>query len=400
MPPSSSLPDTTDVVVVGGGVMGTSAAFFLASDSPLNVSLLEKDNIAAGSTGDSSAILRHHYGDQRIYAEMAWWSHEFYRAFEERTGQKLAHAESPLVRFAASGTQAGKYAEAGYEVLSDLDIPTTRYDRDDLAEEYPMFDALEQFDFAISDDDAGYSDGADAANGFARAARRHGATVVTDTTVERIQSDGNVVTGVETGDGIVECDAVVIAAGTWTARLAATVGVDVPITPTREQVVLLDPPEEYAEEFPELTPTTALPGGEWYVRPDFGDGILVATHYLTEECDPDHYDRTPDEEVLLELTDRIANAVSGLEDAGIQGQYCGVYSVTPDHDFVIDRAGPEGCVLACGFSGHGFKHAPAVGRIVRDLVVEGDTDLVDADFFSLDRFEDDPSGHGLPADNI
>jgi glycine/D-amino acid oxidase-like deaminating enzyme len=174
----------------------------------------------------------------------------------------------------------------------------------------------------------------------------------------------------------------------------------VPITPTREQVVVLDPPEEYVERYPDLTPTTSMPGGEWYLRPDFGEGVLVATHYYREAVDPDDYDDSPDESTLLELTDVVAESIPGLSEAGIRGQYCGVYSVTPDHDFVIDRAGPEGCYLACGFSGHGFKHGPAVGRIVRDLVVDGGTDLVDADYFSLSRFDEDPAGHGLPADNV
>lgn len=394
------LPDRTDVVVVGGGIMGTAAAYFLAADSDRDVALVERDNVAAGSTGDSSAILRHHYGGDEIYTDMAHWSHEFFRSFEAETGQPIAHADSPLVRFGEDDTAAGEYAAAGYDVLADRDIPVTWVDADELPDRYPMYDGLEDFDFAVSDDTAAYSDGADAANGFARAAADEGATVVTGVGVESVLVEGGAVVGVETGDGDVDCDEVVVAAGPWTPELAADVGVDVPITPTREQVVILSPGDGYVEAFPDLTPTTSMPGGEWYLRPDFGGNVLVATHYLTEATDPDDYDDTPDEETLLELTGLVTERMPGLADAGIQGQYCGVYSTTPDHDFVIDDTGPEGCYFACGFSGHGFKHGPAVGRIVRDLVVDGDTDLVDVDYFALDRFDDDPEGHGLPADNI
>jgi glycine/D-amino acid oxidase-like deaminating enzyme len=394
------LPDRTDVVVVGGGIMGAATTYFLAADGERDVTLVERDNVAAGSTGDSSAILRHHYGDDEIYTEMAHWSHEFFRSFEERTGQPIAHAQSPLVRFGEEGTEVGDYAAAGYDVLADRDVPVSWIDGDDLPDRYPMYDGLERFDFAVSDDGAAYSDGADAANGFARAAADEGATVVTGVAVERIDvADGEVV-GVDTDDGRVDCEDVVVAAGPWTPELAADVGVDVPITPTREQVVVLDPADEYVAEYPELTPTTSMPGGEWYLRPDFGENVLVATHYLTDETDPDDYDDTPDESTLLELTDLVTETMPGLEDAGIQGQYCGVYATTPDHDFVIDDAGPDGCYLACGFSGHGFKHGPAVGRMVADLVVDGDTDLVDVDYFALDRFAEDPQGHGKPADNI
>ncbi|NHN58481.1 MULTISPECIES: FAD-binding oxidoreductase [Halorussus] len=392
-----TLPGRSDVVVVGGGIVGTSAAYFLATETDRDVTLVEKGAIASGSTGDSSAILRHHYGPQEQYSRMAWWSHQFYRRFEAETGEVIAHEDNPLVRFGVEGEPSGDYAEAGYDVLSSLDVPVSRYDREEAEEQYPML-GFDEYDFAVSDDAASYSDGTDAANGFARAAAREGATVVTGVEVEEIAAADGAVAGVETSDGRVDCDDAVLAAGPWTPRLAETVGVEVPVTVTREQVVVLDPPEEYAETYPDLTPTTALPGGEWYVRPDFGGGILVATHHTGDEVDPDTYDRKPDEETLLDLVGALDEVLPGLGDAEIAGRYCGVYSTTPDHDFVVDQVGPEGCYLACGFSGHGFKHGPAVGKMLTDLLTRGDTDMADAAFFSLDRFDDDPAGHGLPED--
>lgn len=394
-----ALPSETDIVVVGGGVMGTSTAYFLATETDRAVTLLERDHIAAGSTGDSSAILRHHYGDQEIYTTMAWWSHRFYRSFEDRTEEPLARADNPMVRFGKAGTPEGRYADAGYDVLSSNDIPASRYETDELPEQYPMLVDLDRFDFAVSDDAAGYADGTDAASGFARAARRNGARIVTGTAVEALHVTDGSIAGVATEAGVVDADAVVVAAGPWTPALASTVGLDVPLTVTREQVLVLDPPADFADEYPDLTPTTALPGGEWYVRPDFGDGILVATHHTGDEVDPDTYDPSPDRDVVLDLTESLTDLVPGLANARVKGRYCGVYSSTPDRDFVIDQAGPDGCYLACGFSGHGFKHAPAVGRLVTDLVVTGDSDLADLDFFSLDRF-DDGGGHGRPADNV
>jgi len=169
-------------------------------------------------------------------------------------------------------------------------------------------------------------------------------------------------------------------------------GVEIPIETTRERVFVLDPPEAFAEEYPDLVPTSGA-GGGWYMRSDFGDGVLLATHHTGADVDPDAYDGTPDQATLLELVDDLEEFAPGLADAEVTGQYCGVYSTTPDHDFVIDEVAAEGCYVACGFSGHGFKHGPTVGRILRDLVVDGDADIVDVDYFSLDRFEDDPEGH-------
>jgi len=389
------LPDRADVVVVGGGIMGTSTTYFLAATTDLDVVLVEQDQIAGGSTGDSSAILRHHYGtdgvvDVETYSRMAWWSHQFYREFDEKLGEELAYGRSPLVAFADDDTEAG--AMEGYEVLRDLDVPATRYEADELDEEFPMIDT-DPYDFAVSDDEAAYSDGTDAASGFARAAQERGATVVTGVAVEEAVTADGAIAGVETDSGTVDCESLVVTAGPWTPRFMEQFGVEVPIVPTREQVFILEPPAEFAEAYPDLVPTSGADDG-WYIRPDFGGGILLATHHTGGEVDPDHYSDTPDQEVLLDLVDDLEEFVPGLTDAEVKGQYCGVYSDTPDHDFVIDQVGPDGCWIGCGFSGHGFKHGPAVGRILRDLVLEGETDFVDVDYFSFDRFDEHPDGHG------
>ncbi|MFB6299089.1 MAG: NAD(P)/FAD-dependent oxidoreductase [Halobacteriales archaeon] len=314
-PARPTLPSAADIVIVGGGIMGTSAAFFLAAETDRDIVLIEKDTIASGSTGDSSAILRHHYGPQERYSRMAWWSHQFYRAFENETGQRIARNENPLVRFAETDTKAAEYAQAGYEVLSDLDIPVSRIEASEFPPEYAMLD-LAEYDFAVSDDTAAYSVGSDAANGFARAAAEHGATVITGTAVTDVSVTDGAITGVVTDDGTVDCSAVVAAAGPWTPRVAEMVGLEVPITTSREQIIILDPPAEYAEKYEHLTPTTAVPGGEWYMRPDFGGGILVATHHTDEEVDPDSYDQEPDESMLVEFTERIGEAMPTARPSG------------------------------------------------------------------------------------
>lgn len=393
-----SVPTTADVVIVGGGIMGASTAFFLTSETDLETVLVEKGTIASGSTGDSSAILRHHYGPQKEYTKMAWWSHQFYQTFEAETGSPMAYEANPLVRTGTNGTPSGEYVKEGAAVLAELDIPTTEYDPEEFREAYPMMN-FEDFDFAVSDDTAAYADGFDAANGLARAARERGATIITDTEVTDIKSEGGTVTQVDTTAGSIACEAAVLTAGPWTAELATAVGVDIPLEPSREQVVILERPEEYDAAYADLPPMTALPGGEVYLRPDFGDGILIATHHWGEPADPDAYDDNPDEEVLLELTEQVMDVIPELTEGGIKGQYCGIYTNTPDRDFIIDQVGPSGCYIACGFSGHGFKHGPAVGKVLKDLVTDGKTELVDIDFFSLSRFDDDPAGHGLPEDS-
>ncbi|MDR5673775.1 Glycine/D-amino acid oxidase (deaminating) [Halalkaliarchaeum sp. AArc-CO] len=396
---TQSLPDRADVVIVGGGIVGTSTAFFLATETQLDVALLERDNIASGSTGDSSAILRHHYGPQEIYTRMAAWSHEFYREFEEHTGEPIAYEPNPLVRLGREDTPAGRYARKGFDVLSSLGIPVSEYDRDALAEAFSML-SLGDVEFGIVDETAAYSDGADAAGGFARAAAEHGATVLTGITVDDFLVEEGAITGVTTDAGTVHTGKVVVAAGPWTPELLAPLGVEIPVTLTREEVLLLEPGEGLDQGAVGQIPTTAPPGGDWYVRSDFGDGVLIATHHTGKTVGPDAPTGTVEESTVLELTESLVEFVPELADAGLRGSYGGIYSNTPDHDFVIDRVGPDGCHVACGFSGHGFKHGPVVGKALSDLVAAGSTDAFDVEFFSLDRFEDDPAGHGKPADSI
>jgi monomeric sarcosine oxidase len=386
------LPDQTDVVVVGGGIMGASTTYFLATETDQDVVLVERDNIASGSTGDSSAILRHHYGAKGVYPQMAQWSHEFYREFEQRVGERVAYGSAPMVRFADETN--GSDVTVGREILEELDIPVSRYEGEELSEQYPMIET-DRFEFAVSDDDAGYSDATDAAGGFVRAAQRHGGTVITGVAVEDLQTEDGRVTGVETEDGPIACDRVVVTAGPWTAQFMEQFGVEIPMTPSREQVLLLDPPEQFREKHLDDLPTSG-PAGGWYIRPDFGGGVLVATHHTGEQVDPDNYSEAPDEEMILHILEELEEFAPDLVEADIKGQYCGVYSTTPDHDFIIDQAGPDGCYVGCGFSGHGFKHGPIVGRILSDLATTGDTDVVDLSHFSLDRFDEHPDGNTRP----
>lgn len=394
----ADLPERADVTVVGGGIVGTSSSFFLAERGDYSVLLLEKNAIASGSTGDSSAIIRHHYGPTEIYAKMAKWSHEFYRQFEKRTGEPLAYEPSSLVRLGVEGDQSGQYALSGHETLSSLDIPVRHHEQESLAARFPML-SLSETDFGVEDETAAYSDASDAAMGFARAARKRGVTISTGTTVTDIITDDEEVKAVRTDLGRVDTDAVIVAAGPWTDELLSSVGVNVPLQYSREQVLLLKAPAEFHEKYPDGLPTSSPPDADWYVRDDFDDGILIATHHSASDADPDAYSDTPDEETKLQLIDELTDFCPELEDARLRGEYCGIYSNTPDYDFIIDEVGVDGCFVACGFSGHGFKHGPAVGRILSDLVRDGETDLVDSDYFSLDRFEADSRGHGTPEES-
>jgi len=394
------LPDRTDVIVVGGGILGTSTAFFLSKRTDEAVTLVEKDNVAAGATGDSSAILRHVYGDRELYSRMAWKSHEFYRAFEAETGYELDTPDQPLVQWGGPGGEHVEGPMTSYETLRSLGYPVSRYEADELPDRFPLYEFGDDIEFAVSDDAAGYSDGTDAASRLAKAAADNGARIVTGVTVESIETAGDAVEGLETDDGFVACEDVVVAAGSWTHKLTATAGVDLPVTPGREQVLLLDPPENVTDEEFETIRTagrgSSRPDGVWwYFRADFGGTIYMGTHARNDPVDPDTYDRSVDQSRMVEAFEILEEFAPKLADSDVVGEFCGVYANTPDQGFIIDQVGPDGLYALVG-AGHAFKHGPVIGQLAADMVLEGESDLFDLDHFTVDRFDDRSPNQPLP----
>lgn len=284
--------------------------------------------------------------------------------------------------------------------MRSLGYPTTWYEPDVLQSRFPLFEFSDAVEYAISDDTAGYTDGTSAANGLAKAAADDGTRIVTGVGVDAIDTDGDTVVGVETDTGYVRCDELVVAAGAWTHRLVATADVELPVSPGREQVLLLDPPETVTDAEFETLPTTgrASPrpdGVWWYFRADFGDSIYMATHGRNDLVDPAHYDRQVDEVRKLEAFEILENFAPKLADSAIVGEFAGIYANTPDQGFIIDQVGPAGLYALVG-AGHAFKHAPIIGRLAADLVLEGESDLFDLGLFAVDRFEDRSPNQPLP----
>ena len=167
--------------------------------------------------------------------------------------------------------------------------------------------------------------------------------------------------------------------------MLAPYGVDVPIRVVREQIVLIDPGMEVGA-VPVFSDLVSLQ----YIRPEVGGEILFGNSDLSDsrEADPDNYLNRADEEFIDLTVERVSTRFPGFENAAISSSYAGCYDATPDWNPVISATGLEGLFVAAGFSGHGFKIAPAVGRLVADLVVDGrssDPRIPETDF-RLSRF--------------
>ncbi|MCL4863050.1 MAG: FAD-binding oxidoreductase, partial [Caldilineaceae bacterium] len=239
---------------------------------------------------------------------------------------------------------------------------------------------------AAYEPEGGYADPWLTVNSFGAAARRHGATILTQTEVTGVRMVGGRVQGVITDKGEIAAGAVVNTAGPWGAHIARMAGVELPIQPCRVQVTfVLPPPESRAVshvfvDFPNVA----------YYRPETGGMTLVGSVDPAEanhHADPDDYNERVDLAFVEDAWMRFAHRFPVMERGASRGGYAGVYDVTPDWHPVIDETpGGSGFFSAVGHSGHGFKLAPAVGVMVADLVTGQRTAGLDPALFRYARY--------------
>jgi sarcosine oxidase subunit beta len=371
-----------DVVIVGGGVEGTAAAWSLTQCGVRDVMVLERETIGSGGTGKSSGIVRCHYGVPSL-AAMAWKGLRLFEAAAEVLGVDIGFRQTGyLVAVGAANVAA---LDANLLAQQALGIETTAISRDDAAELWPSANLSDFAGFGY-ERRGGYGDGYRTAQAFAAAARRGGATIRQGAPVVEVRCKRGRVTGVRlAGGAVVHAGSVVVAAGPWSARLVGPLGLDLPIRACREQVLLVAPGAALGK-VPVLSDLVSLQ----YVRPEASGELLCGNSDLAslEPADPDHYRRGTDRGFIERAVVKLAHRFPGLPDAAISSGYAGCYDVTPDFNPVISITDVPGLVVAAGFSGHGFKISPAVGALVADLVCTGasrDPDIPARDF-RLSRF--------------
>ena len=372
---------TTDVVVIGGGIMGTSSAFRLA-ERGLKVTLVEKSFLAGGSTGKSSAIIRQHYSNE-LTARMALYSLRVFQRFAEEVGGECGFTRTGFVVLASSRERAG--VEANVDLQRGVGIDTRVLSAEELHEIAPGMADSEGV-VAAYEPEGGYADPAATTVSFGEAARRRGAVILQDTEVIGVNLRGGRVTGVATSRGQIAAGVVVNTAGPWGARVARMAGVDVPIQPCRVQVALFAPPPgelpapHVFADFPNVT----------YFRPETGGLTLVGSVDPAEANSHAHLDRyneRVDFDFVADVGARLARRFPAMERGESRSGYAAIYDVTPDWHPVIDEAPPgSGFYVAAGHSGHGFKLGPAVGVMVTDLVTRQKTEGLDPSLFRLSRY--------------
>jgi len=374
--------ETADVVIVGGGIVGSSIAYHLTEAGRTNVLVVEREtHQGKGSTGKSMGGVRAQFATP-VNIQMSLYSIPFYASFDERLGHPAGYKPQGYL-FVATSKRHLEYLRTNQEKQKALGLKTARMvSADEIRSMFPQLRADDIVGGGFCSTD-GFVDPYSAMMGFMTRAVDAGARLWRNTEVTAIRADGRGITGVETTRGPVATPTVVNAAGPWAAQVAKFAGVELPVEPLRRMLV----PTEPFDQFPHSAPMIVDMSNGFHFRPE-SLGFLLAWN------DPEETPgfKTDFEPGFIEkVLTRAAGRVPCFEDLAVNPKraWAGLYEMTPDHHPILGPvAEVPGFFLANGFSGHGVMHAPATGRILSDLILLKKCDLVDTSLLSLDRYRE------------
>ena len=341
--------ELVDVVVAGGGVMGTSIAFHLA-EAGVDVLLCERRELGSGSTGKGAGGIRGMFSDE-LNVRIALRSLDAWEAFAERPGAQIDFDGVGYLFLLSSDEEVAAF-ERGVAMQNALGLPSRMVSPAEAAELSPLAGLHGVLAGAFCPR-AGHATPDAAVQGYAAGARAHGARVVTGCAVAGVDMRRGRLRGVDTSRGPVRANALVCAAGVGSAQVAALANAELPVTGQRRRIAYTGP----IDGLPERIPFTIDFATGFYFHRE-GPGLLFGTNEVCETQD----------EWLERAVPVLERRAPLLLDAPIAGGWSGLYEMTPDHNALIGEAeSPARFLYATGFSGHGFQQAPAVGEIVRDL---------------------------------
>jgi len=370
---------TADVIIIGGGIHGASLAFHL-SQRGLKALVLEKKFLTAGATGRSSGLVRMHY-DLEPESRLAWASFQYFRNWKEKVGGDCGFTRTGFLYF--THPEFVESLKANVLMHQRIGIPSLLVEAADVKRLAPAF-TTHDFELAAYEPESGYADPSASTNTFMEAARQRGTQLVQDCMVTDILVSSGRVSGVKTTQGDFSAPLVINAAGAWAAGVARLVGLEIPVDTWRHDTMFIKRPAEMGPSHP----TAIDDANSMYFRPESGGLTLVGLedHNPLGESPEGYTDRSQPGFVDRAI-ERICRRIPVMEKGALQSSHGGYDGITPDQRAILGQAGPDGFYLVCGFSGTGFKIAPAVGACMAEWILDGQPATVDVTSFTLDRFE-------------
>ena len=381
--------ERADVVIIGGGIMGTSLAYALTKLGLRDVTLVERGTLAAGASGRTGALLRQHYTNVPE-ATLAHLSKLTYANWRDHVGGDCGFVNTgSIVTVTTSGEDEVNIERMHRNIAMQnrVGIQSEVITAEQLRELQP-FTRADDIAVAAYERDSGYVDAVAATRTMAEAAIRGGATILEQRTVTAIRVQGNRVVGVETNDGPIDAGTVVCAAGAWSVPVLQAVGVDVPIEAQRVQVVILNRPLD----MPEGGTMTYVDTAAGFFCRNFGPNRTLAGvgggefHNIV---DPFSYEHRMDPGFDDAVRTTLAKRMPAMARATTLYGYACLYDMTPDlHPILGPAESVDGLHLMLGFCGAGFKKGPAIGQCMAELITEGTAKTVDLTPFRFGRYAD------------
>lgn len=374
------MPATADVVIIGAGIVGSSIAFHLTEAGVRNVLVIERETRQGlGSTGKSMGGVRAQFATD-VNIRMSMYSIPFFARFEEATGRPSGYKPHGYLFMATTDGHMNylrtNHSRQKAQGLKNVELLSP----DDIRKVLPQLRSDDIIGGSLCPTD-GFVDPDSVMTGFMARAIERGVELWRGTQVTGICTEHATISGVTTTNGDVQSPVVVNAAGPWAAAIARMAGADLPVQPLRRMLVPTEPFPGLPDRLPMIIDMTT----GWHFRQE-GVGLLMAW------ADPDQqpgFRADFDPAYIEKILTHAAARVPDFANLAVNPRRCwaGLYEMSPDHHAILGPA-PDvrGFYFANGFSGHGVMHSPATGRILADLIVHGETNIIDARDLTVQRF--------------
>lgn len=374
-----------DVIIIGAGVVGTSIAYHLAKLGCRDVGVLEKDYIGSGSTEKCPGGIRQQFSTE-INIKLSIESVKFFEHFEEETGHPADFRQHGYLMLATTEEELAAFRQNA-TLQRQLGVEVYLVSPQEVKEIIPGLNVGDVLGATFCPTD-GYADPYSTVRGFASAARRLGVKIYEETEVSGIEMGDDRVKGVLTKRGKFEAPVVVNAAGPYAGIIGRMAGLELPISPSRRHMFITEPLTDHPSWLnlnrPDQPMVVDFHNGFWFRKE--GPSLIFGMRNPNE---PEGFSTLVDWDFLAgSLSEAACHRLPLLSDTGIMRGQAGLHSDTPDCMAIIGETTTiGGLYLACGFSGHGFMHSPAVGRLMAELVLGKRVSLMDTYALAPDRFQ-------------
>ncbi len=373
-----NLPTTADIVIIGGGVMGASAAYHLAQRGLKNIVLLEKEDFfGQGATGRCAGGVRYQFSTE-INVKLSIESLPMIERFKEEIGQEVSYKQCGYLLVATNekDTNAFRY---NVKLQNKLGVSTQLLSGDEVRARLPLmkFDDAMVGTFNPKD---GTVDPNSVVMGYISAAQKMGAKAFTGAEVVGVSLRGDNVEEVQTTIGTIKTRMILNAAGPWAGQIGQMAGIKIPVIPLRRQMFTTSPLKEVPSDFPFVIDFAR----SLYFHRE-GEGLLIG---MSNQNEQPGTDQSVDEDFELVNLDAAIERMPLVEKAQRASHWAGLYEVTPDAHPIFGGTPVNGLYLCTGFSGHGFMHGPISGKLMSEFILDGKYSSLDVSMLDLKRFEE------------